>query len=225
MTMSTRAGRAATGLAGAGLLMVAGGIMHPQADEKASYEQSLANMFDTSVWALSHGLVLAGLLVLAVSAATLVHDLGRGWSPAVRVVGWAVAAAAGLAAIEAVPHLLAASEANALRGGEATPLTDLHAALQIASTPALGLSVAALAVMTARDRLLSNGRIAAGLAVVGGLAFALAGPLMAATQDPAFSPLFAGSAGMAVWFVLAGTRTTRRLRAQVDARPVGVVAR
>lgn len=224
MSTSTHPGRAAAGLLAAGLLMAAGGMMHPQADQDAGYEQSLAGMFDASAWTLSHALVLVGLALLAVSAASLVRGLGRGWSRPARVAGWAVVAAAGLAAIESVPHLLAASEADALRGGESTPLTDVHALLQIVSTPALGLSVAALALISARDRLLSNGRIAAAVAVVGGLAFALAGPVMAATEDPAFSPLFAGSAGLAVWFVLAGARTARRLRGDVTARPLDVAA-
>jgi hypothetical protein len=204
--------------------MAAGGMMHPQADAEAGYEQALAGMFDASAWTLSHGLVLVGLVVLAVSAATLVRGLGRGWSRGARVAGWAVAAAAVLAAIESVPHLLAASEADALRGGESTPLTDVHALLQIVSTPALGLSVAAFALISARDRLLANGRIAAVVAVVGGVAFALAGPLMALTEDPALSPLFAGSAGLAVWFVLAGARTSRRLRGETTARPLDLAA-
>ncbi len=224
MSTSARSWAAATGLAAAGLFMAAGGMLHPQADQEAGYEQALAGMFGASAWTLSHGLVLAGFVLLAVSAAALVHDLGRGWSRAARAAGWAVVAAAGLAAVESVPHLLASSEADALVGGEATPLTDLHAVLQTVSTPAFGLSVAALALISARGRLLSNGRVAAAVAVLGGLAFALAGPLMALTEDPAFSPLFAGSAGLAVWFVLAGARTARRLRGQVTVRPLDLVA-
>ncbi len=224
MSRMTRTGQAATGLAAAGLLMAAGGMMHPQADSEAGYEQALAGMFNASAWTVSHGLVLAGFLVLAVSAAALLRDRGRVWSRAARIAGWAVVAGAGLAAVESVPHLLASSESDALLGGDATPLTDLHAALQVVSTPALGLSVAALAVISSRDKLLSNGRIAAIVAVLGGVAYALAGPLMAITQDPALSPLFAGSAGLAIWFVLAGARTARRERGDVTARPVEAVA-
>jgi hypothetical protein len=88
----------------------------------------------------------------------------------------------------------------------------VHALLQAVSTPALGLSVVALAWTTARDRTLGNGRVAAGVATLGGLAYALAGPLMALTEDPALSPLFAGAAAIAGWFALAGVRMHRRPR-------------
>ena len=217
MSMSTRNRYAATGLAAAGLLMAAGGLMHPQADTGAGYEEALAGMFDASAWTLSHALVLLGFVALAVSAATVVRGLGDTWPAGVRLAGWAVAVAAVLGAVESVPHLFAASEADALRGGDATPLTDLHALLQVVTTPAVGLSVAALALTSARDRVLGNGRIAAGVATAGGVAFALAGPLLFVTDDPALSPLFAGSAALAVWLVLAGARTARRLRE--DATP------
>lgn len=224
MSTSTRTRRGITGLAAAGLLIGAGGILHPHADTGAGYDQALAGMFEASAWTLSHGLALLGFLLLAVSAATLVRELGDGWSTGLRFAGWAVAVGAGLAVVESVPHLLASSEADALlRGGE-TPLTDSHAILGAITTPLLGLSLAALAVLSARDRVLGNGRIAAAVAVAGGLAYALAGPLMLLTKDPAFSPLFAGAAGMAVWLVLAGVRTARRLRGGATAGRLDVVA-
>jgi hypothetical protein len=224
MLKSRNAAQAATGLTAAGLLMAAGGLMHPQADSGAGYEEALAGMFDASAWAASHALVLAGFVVLAISATLLVRNLGERLPSGVRVAGWAVAVAAALGAIESVPHLLAASEANALVGGDATPLTDAHALLQVVTTPAVGLSIAALAVTSARSRVLGNGRIAAVVAVVGGVAVALSGPLLFATKDPAFSPLFAGSAALAVWLVLAGARTARRLRGEAVRSPVEVVA-
>jgi hypothetical protein len=211
MSTSTKTRRAVTGLAGAGLLMAAGGIMHPHADTDAGYDGALAGMFQASAWTVSHALVLFGFLLLALSMTTLVREQGHGWSSGLRLAGWAVAVAAGLAVVESVPHLFASSEADALLRGDATPLTDLHAVLGAVTTPMVGLSIAALAVIGARDRVLGNGRIAAALAVAGGLAYTLAGPLMLLTKDPAFSPLFAGSAALAIWLVLAGVRTARRL--------------
>ena len=211
-------------LAVAGLLLAAGGLMHPQADADAGYEQALAGMFGASAWTASHGLTMAGFLLLSVALAALLRNLGRGWTAPARIAGWGVVAAAGLAAVESVPHLLASSEADALLRGDATPLTDLHALLQVVSTPAFGLTLAALALTTARDRTLGNGRIAAAVATIGGLAFALAGPLMVLTEDPAVSPLFAGAAALAVWLVLAGARTSRRLRDDATSRPLEVLA-
>ena len=222
-TTSAQTRHAAAGLAAAGLLLAAGGIMHPQADSGAGYEEALAGMFDASAWTVSHALVLLGFVVLAVSATTLVRGLGQHLPAGVRLAGWAVAVGAGLGAVESVPHLFAASEADALLGGDSTPLTDLHALLQVVTTPAVGLSIAALALTSARDRVLGNGRIAAAVAVVGGVALTLAGPLLFFTEDPAFSPLFAGSAALAVWLVLAGARTARRLREDVTAGHVDVV--
>jgi hypothetical protein len=218
MSTTTPARRAIAGLAAAGLLMAAGGILHPHADTGADYETALAGMFEASAWTASHAMVLLGFLLLALSMATLVRERGRDWPAGLRVAGWAVAIGAGLAVVESVPHLFASSEADALLSGEATPLTDVHALLGAVTTPVVGLSLAALAVLSARDRVLGNGRIAAAVAVAGGLAYTLAGPLMLITADPAFSPLFAGSAALAVWLVLAGVRTARRERADVPAR-------
>jgi hypothetical protein len=213
---------AAAGLTAAGLLLAAGGLMHPQADSDAGYEAALAGMFDASAWTASHALVLLGYVVLACAATLLVRS-GTDLPAGVRTAGWAVAIGATLGAIETVPHLLAASESTALVDGDATPLTDTHALLQVVTTPAVGLSLAALALTSARDRVLSNGRVAAAVAVAGGVALALSGPLLFLTEDPAFSPLFAGSAALAIWLVLAGARTSRRLR--VDAGRDGVTTR
>jgi hypothetical protein len=224
MSTNTQTRRAVTGLAAAGLLMAAGGILHPHADTGAGYEEALAGMFNASAWTASHAMALLGFLLLALSATMLVRGQGHRWPTGVRFAAWAVAAGAALAVIESVPHLLASSEADALLRGEATPLTDLHALLGAVTTPLLGLSVAALALISARDRVLGNGRVAASVAVVGGLAYTLAGPLMLLTKDPAFSPLFAGSAALAIWLVLAGVRTARRLRAGVTAGHLDVVA-
>ena len=152
-----------------------------------------------------------GFIVLAVSLTVLVRDLGPAWGSRERLIGWTAAAAAGIAAVEAVPHLFARSEADSLLGGESTPLVDLHTILQAVSTPALGLSVAALALAGARGRALGGGKIAAAIAVVGGVAFALAGPAIAITHNSELSPLFAGSAGLAIWLVVSGVGTARRL--------------
>jgi hypothetical protein len=211
MSSTSRAASAAIGLAGAGLLLGIGGVLHPQVEKGVEYEQGLAGMFENSAWAAAHGITLAGFMLLAVSLAALVRELGPTWGRGQRLIGWAAVAGAGIAAMESVPHLLAGSEAQALLAGGSTPLTDLHSVLQAISTPAVGLSVAALAVASARGRALGSGRIAAGVAAVGGVAFGLAGPAIAVTENPELSPLFAGSAGLSLWFVVAGARTARRL--------------
>ena len=201
----------AAGLVIAGLLLALGGVMHPRVDTSLEFEQGLAGMFEASAWAASHGLTMAGFATLAVSLAALVRAPLPASTPGLRLIGGIAAAAAAFAAVESLPHLLAASEAGAIRRGGATPLADLHTILQAISTPAVGLSIAALAVAGARSGALDGGRVATAFAVLGGSAFALAGPAIAITQSSEPSPLFVGSAGIAVWAVVAGARTSRRL--------------
>jgi hypothetical protein len=201
---STR--HAALGLALAGLLIGLGGVMHPRVDTAVEFEQGLVGMFESGSWTVSHLLTMAGFAALAASLALLARGFGN-----LRVLGWIAAGAAAFAALETLPHLLAASDAAALRAGEAAPLADLHTAVQAFSTPLVGLSIAALALA----RPLDAGRIATALAVVGGVAFAFAGPAIAITGDSGLSPLFVGSAGIAIWAVVAGLRTARAATAPV----------
>jgi hypothetical protein len=182
----------AIGLAVAGLLIGAGGVMHPRVDTSVEFDQGLAGMFESAAWSPSHLLTMAGFAVLALSLAALTNGM----------LGRIAAFAAAFAAIESVPHLLAASNASP---------TDVHTTLQAFSTPMVGLSLAALAVVGARSGELDGGRIATALAVVGGIAFALAGPAIALTENSELSPPFAGSAGLAIWAVVAGTRRARQL--------------
>jgi hypothetical protein len=219
---SHRTRSAALGLTGAGLLLGVAGMLHPRVDTSVDFEQGLAGMFESAAWVGSHALTLAGFVLLAVSLAVLVRDLGAEWGPRQRAIGWVAAAGAAIAALESVPHLLAGSEANALLGGESTPFTDLHTVLQAISTPVVGLSVAALAVASARSRALGNGRVAAAIAVIGGVPFALAGPAIALTENSELSPLFAGSAGLSIWLILSGVRTARRLSAGEIGRNLGM---
>ena len=226
MSSNARTRSAAIGLAWVGLLLGTGGILHPRVDTSVEFEQGLAGMFESSTWDVAHALTLAGYIVLAVSLAVLVRGLGSGWGPRQRLVGWAAVAGATIAAVETVPHLLAASETSALLADGSTPLTNLHTILQAISTPAVGLSVAALAVASARNRRLGNGFIVAVVGIVGGVAYAFAGPMIALTENSEFSPLFIGSAGVSIWFVISGIRMTRRLSsARIDrgleAAPVG----
>ncbi len=214
MSSRSRTRSAAAGLAVAGLLLAAGGVLHPRVDTGVELEDGLAGMFESGAWVAAHGLTLAGFVVLAVSLATLVRDLGPAWDPRRRWVGWSAVAGAGVAAVESVPHLLARSEAAALTSGGSTPLTDIHTVLQAVATPAVGLSVAVLALACAPSQALGSGKLASSVAVVGGVAFALAGPAIAITQSSALSPLFAGSAGVAIWCVVSGVRLARRLSAE-----------
>ena len=210
---SSAGARAAAGVAIGGVLIALGGVLHPRVDTSLEFEQGLAGMFESSMWAASHVLTMAGFGVLALSLAVL----AGAWTPGLRLIGRIAAAATAFAAVESLPHLLAASDAAAISRGDATPLADLHTMLQAVSTPAVGLSIAVLAVAGARSGVLDGGRVGTAFAVMGGLAFALAGPAIAITESSEPSPLFAGSAGIAVWAVVAGVRTSRRLSRDATA--------
>lgn len=220
MSSRSRTRSAAIGLAWAGLLLGIGGILHPRVDTSVDLEQGLAGMFESSTWDVAHALTLAGYMVLAVSLAVLVRGLGSGWGSRQRLIGWAAVAGACIAAVESVPHLFAASETDALLAGGSTPLTDLHTILQAFATPAIGLSVAALAVASARNRALGNGFIVAVVGIVGGVAYTFAGPMIALTENSEFSPLFIGSAGVSIWFVVSGIRMALRLSSGEVNRPL-----
>lgn len=202
----------AIGLAVAGSLLGLGGVLHPRVDAGLDFEQGLAGMFESPLWTASHLLTMGGYLALAISLATLVRAQERAWTRRLRVVAWVAVTSAVIATAESLPHLLAASDADALRRGEEATLANLHTDLQVFSTPALGLSVVALAVVGARTRGLDGGTPATVIAVLGGLAFALAGPVIAFSENSDLSPLFAGAAGIAIWAVAAGARTTHRLK-------------
>jgi len=117
-----------------------------------------------------------------------------------------------IAALELVPHVLAAAEHHDHVSGGPTPVLDLHTVLQVLATPALGLTGAGLAIAVARAAGTAPARVLGAIGAVGGIAYAAAGPLIALTDDVSFSPLFAAQAGLAVWLVGTAVRLAVRTR-------------
>lgn len=198
---ATTAG-APVAVAVAGALFAVGGLLHPKGDP-------VAQLADP-VWTPAHLVLLAGLVVLAPALYAVVRGRGAAWPPAVRVAALAVCGAAALGVVEMVPHLLAGGEAHAAAHGGPTPLLELHQRMSLFSNLLLGLSLAALAVLAAGTRALGGGRAVAGLAVVGGLAFGLAAPLLVATGIEAFAVLFSGSVLIGLWLAVSGVLLARR---------------
>jgi hypothetical protein len=193
----------------AGLLVAAGGQLHPRGSG-ATADDYLASMFVSPTWVVAH---LASLAGLAVAVAALVRARRTGafgprvtaWLP-VPIAGWSIAA------LELVPHLLAAGEHHDHVSGGPTPVLDLHLALQVLATPALGLTGAALAIAVARAAGTAPAWVLGAIGAVGGVAYSAAGPLIALTGDVAFSPLFAAQAGLAVWLLGTAVRLAARSR-------------
>ncbi|WP_219941389.1 hypothetical protein [Iamia sp. SCSIO 61187] len=181
-----------------GVVMFVGGELHPR-DLQDSVDETLANYFASSTWTVSHLLILVGLLT-AVGGLLLARRVGlvpaevRPW-----LTGTAVAW--GLASIELVPHVLADRDLEHLEHGGATPILDTHLLLGAFASPLVGLGAATLAVAIARSARTWPARLLAVPAVVGGVAYAMAGPAILLTDDVAFAPLFAGQNLVAVWLV------------------------
>jgi hypothetical protein len=186
----------------AGALFTVGGLLHPKGDP-------VAQLADP-VWTPSHLVLLTALVVLAPALYAVVRSRGSGWPSAVRVAALAVCGAAALGVVEMVPHLLAGGEAHAAAHGGPTPLLELHQRIGLFSNLLMGLSLAVLAVLAARTRALGGGRAVAVLAVVGGLAFGLAAPLLVATGIEAFAILFSGSVLIGLWLLASGALLARR---------------
>ncbi|MFT4086750.1 MAG: hypothetical protein QM658_06275 [Gordonia sp. (in: high G+C Gram-positive bacteria)] len=207
------------GLVGGGLLLAVGGLTHPRGrgDTKDEY---LGSMLDQGSWAVSHLASCLGLVVVA--ASYVIAFRGGTFGPKAR--GWLVAAAvgAGLAAGELMPHLAAASEHDDLVSGGATPILDAHLLMQTLATPALGLTTAALAVVIARSTGTVTSRVLAVVAVVCGIAYALAGPLVVLTDGVRFAVLFPAQAGIATWYLGTGLGLLAAKRATAQLEATGV---
>lgn len=193
-----------------GLLIGVGGMLHPHADTSKDYQHAVSGMLHNETWPMTHGLSLAGLILLVISLTVLIRTVGETWPSKVRRWATALAVAAILGVLEMTPHLFAYTEAADLDAGRSTPLLLVHTWIQFVSAPALGICAAGLAVVSSRDRSFGNGPVLAALAVVGGVAFGAAGILMALTHQPGVSILFVGAAGIALWLLCSGIRVARK---------------
>jgi hypothetical protein len=191
--------------AGFGLLIAGGaaffvsGPLHPTGSDTGDRTEQLHSMLVDSAWYPAHLVALVGFACVAAGLLTLrrnpaIRDrLGRllPTSTAVAVV----------AALGAVIHLFAATQAGEIEHGGTTPLVAAFMGVETLVNPAWGLMIAALAAAGGLTRALGN-RIVLPLGLLGGLAFALATATIAFVDT--FDPLFpiAGLAGL--WLVTTG---------------------
>ncbi len=188
------------------VLLIAGGAaffvsgpLHPPGSDTGDRTEQLHSMLVDSAWYPAHLVALVGFACVAAGLLTLrrnpaIRDrLGRllPTSTAVAVV----------AALGAVIHLFAATQAGEIEHGGTTPLVAAFMGVETLVNPAWGLMIAALAAAGGLTRALGN-RIVLPLGLLGGLAFALATATIAFVDT--FDPLFpiAGLAGL--WLVTTG---------------------
>lgn len=182
-----------------GVAFFAGGPMHPTGSDEGDKTEQLHSMLVDSAWYPAHLVALLGFACVAAGLLALRRDPAiRGHLGRLLPISAAVAVAA---ALGAVVHLFAATQAAEIEDGGTTPLVAAFMGVETILNPAWGLMIAALAVAGGRTRALGN-RIVLPLGLLGGLAFALATATIAFVDT--FDPLFpvAGLAG--VWLVAAG---------------------
>lgn len=206
-------------LVAGGAAFFASGPLHPTGSDEGDKTEQLHSMLVDSAWYPAH---LVALLGFACVAAGL---LALGCDPVIRAhVGRLLpisAAVAVVAALGAVIHLFAATQAAEIEHGDTTPLVAAFMGVETIVNPAWGLVIAALAIGGGRTRALGN-RIILPLGLLGGLAFALATATIAFVDS--FDSLFpvAGLAG--IWLVATGLVGLTR-RAPDWAQDIGDLAR
>ena len=187
-------------LATSGLLLVAGGALHPDADPTGSISDDLAEMTADPSWATGHALTAVSTVLLAAGLWSL-HRRG-GLPPrtsrALRIASVAVS----VYVVETVFHLAAGVDSNALAAGDFAPVAGMHVLLSAVLYPVSGMALVLLGLALLRDG--RGARRALGLPlVVGGTLHAVAVPLVLLVPDADGSPLFAGGAVLlAVWSLL-----------------------
>lgn len=212
MSLLPRAG-VAIGLGG--LLVVLGSQLHPR-ESRDTVDATLAQYFQASTWDVSHLLILAGLWASAVGLVFARRD--GVFDPRLRrqllvtAISWAIVS------LELVPHLLARHDLHALQHQEATPILDAHLLLGVVATPLFGVTAALLAIALAVTGRTWPARLLAVPGVLGGLAYAAAGPLMYVTENVAFAPLFAGQGLVGLFLIGTGIRLVARRRVRTDER-------
>lgn len=217
---SVRRGRtgspAAWALLAGGVSFFVGGSMHPSEDPPdLTLEEHLLLLYENASWYPSHAFLLAGMVLIAASLVALVRGKKTLVSaPRAQRTGAVAAIAAVAGAAASLLHLVAATEADRIAAGERTPLTDVSLVVETLINPAVGLSIAALAVIGALTRTIGY-RLTAVFGLVGGFAYALAGGTVLFTDKLNF--LFPFSAGIAVWAVAAAVRLLLEDRANATA--------
>lgn len=196
-------------LAGGAIFFV-GGAMHPEEDPPGvSLKEHLRVMYNDGNWYPGHALLFVGMALMAAALVALVRSGALTRVRTAYVAGVAAAVTSSLGAVAAFLHLIMATEADRIAAGLSTPLTNLNFVVETIVTPAFGLSIAAFAVLGARTGSIGN-RTAAGLAVVGGTGWALAGATFVFTD--ALNPLFPLAGFLGVWAIVTAVSLLRRTR-------------
>lgn len=205
-------------LVASGVLTLAGGSMHPEADASDPLRQELATMTADESWVPGHTLIAVGTALLALG---LWGAARHGPWPAARRALAVGAAVVGVYVVETLLHLAAVVDREALAAGEAAPVAFSHIGLAAVLYPVTGLTVVAVALRLAGSWQ-GPAKALAVPGVIGGALHAASVPLTIALPDTELSPVFAlAGTFLALWGLavgLSGIRAGRSGRSGV--RPV-----
>ena len=193
----------------AGILMLVGGQFHPRVDISLDFDAAVGGMLADPLWREGHIITLVGLVVLGVALFAILRSGSLSPNRNVALIGLLALVGTLLRSVEMVPHIFQNLETAEVLTGGSTPINDFHLILQAFTNPVFGIGIAALSVVGARTRTLGHW-IVSPLGVLGGIAFAIAGPAVLITKQPEFALLFLGAVGIALWFTLAGIRSAWR---------------
>ena len=181
-------------LVASGVLLAAGGRMHPGADGSDTLRQELATMTADESWVPGHTLVAVSTVLLALGL--WAAHRSRAWPVTTQRTLGIVAVVVSVYVVETVFHLAAVVDSQELAHGHAAPVAMTHIGLATVLYPVTGWAIVFLA--WAFGRAWSGWR--RGIAVVGvvaGLAHAFSVPLTLVFPRAELSPVFA-VAGMSL---------------------------
>ncbi|HRE01504.1 MAG TPA: hemerythrin domain-containing protein, partial [Ilumatobacteraceae bacterium] len=201
-TARTRTNGWRIALALGGALMAAGGPLHPESDAKDPLREELATMTAGDTWVLSHSLIAAGTVLLALGLWSAVRS--SRWPQSMMRALRVTAVAMSLYVVETIFHLAAVLDSRALADGDAAPIAFTHIGLSVLLYPVSGLAFAWLNTHLLRCRSFRD-VLGGVVGVASGLLQAAAVPLTLALPDTEFTPVFAsGSMLLATWSLLVG---------------------
>jgi hypothetical protein len=178
-----------------GIAFFAGGALHPKdSSSDGTKLEQLHDMLVDPLWYPSHAVFLAAIALITGGIITI-RQRGALHGGMARLLS-VVAATSVLATLAMLIHLFAATQAEAIEGGDSTALIVFHTWNETIVNPLWGLAIAALATAGGITRTVGN-RITLVLGLVGGLTFALATATIAFTD--LFDPLFPVSSMIGVW--------------------------
>jgi hypothetical protein len=183
--------------------MIAGGALHPEGLDNATFMEHTAEMLRSPLWPPSHVLSLLGSLLLLMGLLVGRRDPEFAQPIGPRLLRFAIIGNA-IWCVEGLAHLLAYRDLDALTAGAPTPTLTAHLTLAVVGYPLGNFPLALLALRLGRIWG-PVARVFAWLGAIGGLVYGVSAPIVVVTQNQGYGFLFPiGAILVAVWLLVAG---------------------